>query len=296
MDLSPKISIVTVSYNSAAFIERTITSVLTQNYPNLEYIIIDGGSTDGTAEIIKKYDSSLAYWHTGKDAGQYDAINKGFSKSTGDILAFINADDIYLPWTLNTVASIFSSLKDVEWLTSLNASTIDQTGSIFRSGTIRPISTKGFRQGFYIPGKSDFGCIVQEGTFWRRSLWEKAGSSIDLTYKLAADFDLWARFTDYSNLFCLAQPLAAMTRHSGQRSNDMMSYQKECIDSLKALHKRSAPSADWTPDSKIISLRKNKLSWAATRRMIDYSAFVVDGVFDEQTYTTHWTSKQIQLY
>lgn len=294
--MQPTISIVTVSYNSAPFIERTIRSVLSQNYPNLEYIIIDGGSTDGTVDIIKKYSSSLAFWTSEKDAGQYDAINKGFSKSSGDIMAFLNADDIHLPWTLTTVSSIFSNLKEIEWLTSLTASTIDETGSIFRSGNIRPVSTKGFRQGLYIPGKSDFGCIVQEGTFWTRRLWEKSGSAIDIGYKLAADFDLWAKFTDHADVYCLAHPLAAMTRHSGQRSNDMSSYQRECIQSLKSLHKRRDPSSDWNPDSKIISLRKNRLSWAATRRMIDYSALVVDGMFDEQTYKTTWVAKQIPLY
>ncbi|HMJ67957.1 MAG TPA: glycosyltransferase family 2 protein [Cyclobacteriaceae bacterium] len=294
--MHPKISIVTVSYNSAAFIERTILSVLSQNYPNLEYIVIDGGSTDGSAEVIRKYEDRLVFWCSEKDKGQYDAINKGFAKSTGEIMAFLNADDVYLPWTLHTMSSVFSILKEVEWLTSLNPSMIDETGSIFRSGNIRPISTKGFRQGFYIPGKSDFGCIVQEGTFWRRSLWEKAGSSIDLKYKLAADFDLWGKFTDHSNLYCLAQPLAAMTRHSGQRSNNMSSYQSECIESLKALHKRKDPSADWNPDVRITSVRRSRLLWAATRRMIDYTALVVDGIFDETTYKTKWVAKQIPLY
>lgn len=289
----PKISVITASYNSAEFIERTIISVLSQNYPNLEYIIIDGGSTDGTVDIIKKYEDRLAYWYSESDNGQYDAINKGFKKATGDILAFLNADDIYLPWTLTTVAAIFSTSKEIEWVTSLNTSTVDSDGAVFRSGIIRPISTRGFREGLYIPGCGEFGCIVQEGTFWRKVLWEKVGSTIDLNYKLAGDFDLWARFTDHTSLYCLGQPLAAMTRHGGQRSNALAEYQSECLKSLKGLH---ASDAAWKPNTKLIQSRNNRLVWSFARRFIDYKSLIVESEFDEQTLKTRWRTKEIQIY
>jgi glycosyltransferase involved in cell wall biosynthesis len=93
----PKISIITPSFNQAQFLDATVQSILSQNYPNLEYIIIDGGSTDGSLEIIKKYEKHLHFWCSEPDAGQYDAINKGFAHSTGEIMAWLNSDDMYCP-------------------------------------------------------------------------------------------------------------------------------------------------------------------------------------------------------
>jgi len=115
----PKIAIVTPSYNQAQFLERTILSVLNQNYPNLEYIIIDGGSTDGSVEIIKKYERYLSYWVSEKENVQADAINKGFQKSTGQILAWLNSDDLYLPNTLVKIMNIFLRNKEITFLYSL---------------------------------------------------------------------------------------------------------------------------------------------------------------------------------
>ena len=113
-----KISIVTPSYNQSQFLERTILSVLNQNYPNLEYLIIDGGSTDGSVEIIRKYEKYLAYWVSEKDNGQADAINRGFQKSTGKILAWLNSDDIYLPGTLLKVSETFNKNPEVDLIFS----------------------------------------------------------------------------------------------------------------------------------------------------------------------------------
>ena len=109
LDSFPKISIVTPSYNQGKYIEQTIQSVLKQNYPNLEYIIIDGGSTDDTVEIIKKYEQQFAYWVSEPDKGQTDAINKGFAKCTGDIFNWINSDDYYEPGCFNKISSLFQN-------------------------------------------------------------------------------------------------------------------------------------------------------------------------------------------
>lgn len=105
--LLPKISIITPSFNQGQFIEETILSVINQNYPNLEYIIIDGGSTDNTVEIIKKYENKINYWISEKDSGQSEAINKGINKTTGQILTWLNSDDVYLPNTLIKIAEEF---------------------------------------------------------------------------------------------------------------------------------------------------------------------------------------------
>ena len=104
----PKISIVTPSYNCKELIAQTIHSVLNQNYPNLEFIVIDGDSTDGTQQVLEQYSNSFAYWHSQKDQGQYDAINQGFAKSTGEIMGWLNADDMLLPNSLFVIAEVFA--------------------------------------------------------------------------------------------------------------------------------------------------------------------------------------------
>ncbi|HLY25451.1 MAG TPA: glycosyltransferase family 2 protein, partial [Aggregatilineales bacterium] len=111
---SPSLSIVTPSYNQAQYLEDTINSVLEQNYAAREYIVIDGGSTDGSVDTIQKYADRLAYWSSEPDQGQYDAINKGFCHSTGEIMAWINADDMYAPWAFQVVGEIFATHPEIQ--------------------------------------------------------------------------------------------------------------------------------------------------------------------------------------
>src|ERR1044071_10153093 len=112
----PKISIVTTSFNQAEWLEQCMRSVLDQNYPELEYIVIDGGSTDGSVDIIRKYADRLTYWISEKDNGMYDGLQKGLSRSTGEIMAWINSDDLFHPGSFMTVTEIFSHYEQVKWL------------------------------------------------------------------------------------------------------------------------------------------------------------------------------------
>ena len=241
----PKISIVTPSFNQAQFLEATIQSVLCQNYPALEYIIIDGGSTDGSVEIIKKYEAHLYFWCSEPDGGQYDAINKGFAHSTGEIMAWLNSDDMYHPWAFKTVSSIMSELPQVEWLTSLSPSFWDWHGFCTGFGSIPGYSREAFLDGCYVPEDSNtIGWIQQESTFWRRSLWRKIGSYIRTEFKLAGDFDLWTRFFCHTELYGAHSSLSGFRHQLKNRSHQLDQYIPEAKRSLAEMR----DLCDWSPD------------------------------------------------
>ena len=241
----PKISIVTPSFEQASFLEAAIRSVLNQNYPNLEYVIIDGGSTDGSVDIIKKYQQHLHYWCSEPDNGQYEAINKGFSHTTGEIMAWLNSDDMYCPWAFKTVASIMSDLPEVEWLTTLNPGHWDMKGFCKGFGSIAGFSREAFLDGCYLPTFKKFtiSWIQQESTFWKRDLWEKSGKEIPTEFSLAGDFELWSRFYRYAELYGTTSPLGGFRFQNKQRSQDKVKYIAEAEVSLS----RIRDFCQWSP-------------------------------------------------
>lgn len=212
-----KFSIVTPSFNQIRFLEKTIRSVLDQEGVEVEYIIIDGGSTDGSADLIAHYSGRLAYWCSERDYGQYLAINKGFRRATGEILAWINSSDIYLPWTLATVHEIFSRFPKVDWLTSMHKLCVDEKDRFAGYQKVPGFSRNALIQGLHGSRKCP-NFIQQETCFWRRSLWEKVGAKIPETCRYAADFQLWTLFFEHVPLVGVECPLAAFRFHGNQRS------------------------------------------------------------------------------
>jgi glycosyltransferase involved in cell wall biosynthesis len=189
----PKISIVTPNYNGGEYLESTIKSLLDQNYPNLEYIVIDGGSTDNSLEIISKYHNRISYFISEKDGGLYEAVDKGFKQATGEIMGWLNSDDMHHPQSLYAIAEIFTTFTQVSWLMG-NPSYFDEKGRIIHCWGIFHASKYD-----YMINKGAW--LQQESTFWRNTLWQKAGAYISTSYKFAGDFELWTRFFRIEELY-----------------------------------------------------------------------------------------------
>lgn len=201
----PKISIITPSYNQGQFLEQTIQSVLLQNYPNLEYIIIDGGSSDNSLEIIKKYEHHLSFWVSERDSGQTEAINKGLKRATGDIIAWINSDDIYLPGVFNIVADHFQKHSNVEMIYG-NAEIIDENGTfLFHKKEISFDKYMGICFGF--------GLLISQPTaFWKRTVFDKVGYlNESLQYDMDGDF--WSRMAFLCQMEHIDQLIAQARYH-----------------------------------------------------------------------------------
>jgi glycosyltransferase involved in cell wall biosynthesis len=228
----PKISVIVPSYNQGAYIERTIQSILNQRYPNLEIIVMDGGSTDQTLKILKKYSKKIV-WFSEKDAGQADAINKGLRFSSGQILAYLNSDDTYEPKALHTIAKYF--LKH------------PKTQFVYGQGCL--INKKDKRIGMYndspMTHKSLYAAcgISQPTAFWTREVYRKIGP-FDATLQYTMDYDYWIRVSAHYSLQHLKTPLANTRIHAQSKTSSQT--HKLHLDAVRTLLKHyGSVHHDW---------------------------------------------------
>jgi glycosyltransferase involved in cell wall biosynthesis len=219
------VSIITPSYNQARFLEATIQSVLGQDYPEIEYIIVDGGSTDGSDMIIREYAGRLAWWVSEPDQGQTDAINKGFARARGDILAWINSDDTYQPGAVREAVEYLQSHPDTG-LVYGDANYIDENGKIIGRFPAAQTDYRRLRAGYvHIP---------QQSAFFRASFWRQAGP-LDPSFFFAMDYDLWVRLAALAPIQYLPRLWANFRLH---RSAKTISADDRCWPEMLRVHRR----------------------------------------------------------
>ena len=197
------VSIITPSFNQAAYLEQTILSVLGQDYLHIEYIVVDGGSTDNSVDIIKKYESKLAWWVSEKDSGQADAINKGFARATGEIIAWLNSDDYYLAGAVRAAVKIFDENPDVV-LAYGNMLAVDEHGETFNTLNYKPLTFEDLLC---------FQIIGQPAVFMRRSALQTAGG-LDPTFHFMLDHHLWIRIAQQGKILHVNQTWSAARYHA----------------------------------------------------------------------------------
>ena len=247
----PRITIVTPSFNQAHYLEQTIRSVLEQGYPNLEYIICDGGSTDGSVDIIRKYADRLAWWCSEKDRGQSHAINKGFERATGDLYAYINSDDYYLPGALDRVASAY------------------QDGGRFIVGWSQYLEPNGDFRPYPVQVHSEpsdwlvKNPIPQQSTFWAASLWKQLGPfREEMHYSFDYEYWLRLRFRGEVGPHVVHQCLAIFRLHQASKT---MSSESAFDPDDAALRREYLPLLPWS-ERRAVWLTRRRMAARANRK------------------------------
>lgn len=226
---SPLVSIVTPSYNEEKYIEATLQSVKAQTYSPIEHIVVDGGSTDGTTDLLDEYENEYELsWNSQSDDGLYDAISTGFQRANGDILAWINANDLYFPWSID-VAVEYLSEPETEWITGRSA-TIDERGRLVSTPKIQRYYKRSWIKRGWYHGRG-LGWFCQPSMVWTSDLWE-ASEGFPKGLSMAGEHHLWSRFAAHADLKSIDTIIGAHRKHEGQLSEDMASWYGEVGVSL----------------------------------------------------------------
>lgn len=213
----PRISVITPSFNQAEFLEQTIRSVVEQGYPNLEYFVVDGGSTDGSREIIKQHASHISWWTSETDRGQTHAINKGLSRATGQILCWLNSDDYFPPDTLRFVSQCFEPGVDVVVGHCLRIDTAGQTSRLVRGG----VADRADLLRFWKPV-----AMHQPSIFWRKTVTDRIGL-LDESLHYAMDYEYWLRMSREFSFRNVDRTLSHAHLHARAKTADDWRYQWE---------------------------------------------------------------------
>jgi glycosyltransferase involved in cell wall biosynthesis len=240
--MASKISLVTPTFNRATTLAATLASVANQRGRyDLQYVVIDGGSTDGTLDLLNAKKGLISDYVSEPDDGMYDAIAKGFARTDGEILGWLNSDDTLFPWAFDLITRIFTDVPEIQWISTLTQAAIDADGDIRYLRKVPGYAQQAFFDGVYFGfggagdrHATDF--IQQESTFFRRALWNRVGEPALRSASLAGDFALWTAFMGEAPLVGVDAPLGAFRTHSaGQLSRGQReTYVQQCKSALSA--------------------------------------------------------------
>ncbi len=220
----PSISVIVPSYNQGQFIEETLISIVNQQYPNLELLVLDGGSTDNTVEVIEKYANHITYWHSQKDNGQADAINQGIRSSSGQIVCWLNSDDMYLPGTLLDIGKRFRGFEDQCHLVYGDCFLLYEDAQKQQSGGVKPA------QPFDAFTLTYYDYMIQPSSFWTRKLWDQVGD-LNSGYHFVLDWDWFIRASQITQFEYVSRYYSIYRMHSSHKtSSGGLTRQKEILE------------------------------------------------------------------
>ena len=271
--MKPLVSIITPSYNQVRYLEDTIQSVIRQDYANLEYIIVDGGSTDGSQQVIETYQDNLAWWISEPDQGQADAINKGFKRASGEIVAWLNSDDLYLPDAISSAVELFHQNPDVGVIYG-DAVSADADGSFLNELRFSSWGTGDFLQ---------FNIICQPAVFMKRSILENVGY-LDPSYHFFLDHQLWIRLSRETT-FLHHPEIWAVSRYHQDAKNITLAAESgaEVI--------RIMDWAEKEPDLAAIIGENYHQCWAGAYQMI--ARYTLDGGKPGEAFRMYWKAARM---